>query len=52
MAVFKSTFNYMKKISLKNLRKKIINDSITLFLFNILKLLCPNILNLLSYFPT
>ena len=35
----------MKMISLQNVIEKIINDIITLFLFNILKLLC-------SYFCT
>ena len=40
MAIFKLLYNLMKMISLKNLMEKIINDIITLFLFNILKLLC------------
>ena len=35
--------NYCMNInSLQNIIKKLINDSITLFLFNILKLLCSN----------
>ena len=42
MAIFKSSYNYMKMISLQNVIEKIINDNITLFLFNILKLLCLN----------
>ena len=41
MAIFKSLYNYMKIMSLQNVMGKLIND-ITLFLFNILKLLCPN----------
>ena len=45
MAIFKLSYNYMKMISLQNVMRKIINDIITLFLFNILKLLC-------SYFCT
>ena len=36
---------YMEMISLQNVMEKIMNDIITLFLFNILKLLC-------SYFYT
>ena len=39
MAKFKLPYNYMKIISLQNVMEKIINDIITLFLFNILKLL-------------
>ena len=40
----------MKMILLKNVMEKTINDSITLFLFNILKLLCPNFCTfILSY---
>ena len=39
MAIFKLLYNYMKMISLQNFMEKMIND-ITLFLFNILKLLC------------
>ena len=39
MAKFKLSCNYMKIISLKNVMEKIINDIITVFLFNILKLL-------------
>ena len=31
---------FMKMLSLPNVMEKIINDSITLYLFNILKLLC------------
>ena len=41
MALFKSSYSYMKIISLLNVMEKIINDSFTLFLFSILKLLCP-----------
>ena len=40
MAIFKLSYNYMKMIYLQNVMEKIINDIITLFLFNILKLLC------------
>ena len=40
MTIFKLSYNYMKMISLQNVMEKIINDIITLFLFNILKLLC------------
>ena len=44
---------YMKMISLQNVMGKIINnDIITLFLFNILKLLCSYYFVHLSYFPT
>ena len=32
----------MKKISVQNMMEKIINDSIALYLFNNLKLLCSN----------
>ena len=39
-------------VSLQNITKKIINDSIKLFLFIILKLLCSNFLYILSYFPS
>ena len=42
MAIFKLSYNGMKMISLQNVMEKIINDSITLFLFNILKVLCSN----------
>ena len=42
MAIFKLSYNYMKMISLQNVMGKIINDIITLFLFNILKLLCSH----------
>ena len=42
----------MKMISLQNVMEKIINDIITLFLFNILKLLCSYFFVHLSYFPT
>ena len=42
----------MKMISLQNVMAKIINDIITLFLFNILKLLCSHFFVHLSYFPT
>ena len=40
VAIFKLSYNYMKMISLQNVMEKIINDIITLYLFNILKLLC------------
>ena len=40
MAIFKLSYNHMKMISLQNVMEKIINDIITSFLFNILKLLC------------
>ena len=40
VAIFKMSYNYMKMISLHNVMETIRNDSITLFLFNILKLLC------------
>ena len=40
VAIFKLSYNYMKMISLQNVMEKIIIDIITLFLFNILKLLC------------
>ena len=40
MAKFKLSYNYMKIISLQNVMEKLINDIITFFLFNILKLLC------------
>ena len=39
MAIFTLSYNYMKMISLQNVMGKMINDIITLFLFNILKLL-------------
>ena len=39
-------------ISLQNVMEKIINDIITLFLFNILKLLCSYFFVHLSYFLT
>ena len=39
VAKFKLSYNYMKIISLQNVMEKLINDIITLFLFNILKLL-------------
>ena len=42
MAIFKLSYNYMKMISLQNVMEKIINDIFTLFLLNILKLLCSN----------
>ena len=45
MSICKLSYNHMKMISLQNVIEKIINDSITLFLFNILKLSC-------SYFCT
>ena len=45
MAKVKLSYNFMKMISLQNVTEKIINDIITLFLLNILKLLC-------SYFCT
>ena len=44
MAIFKLSCNFMKMISLQNVKEKIIADGITLFLFNILKLLCSNFL--------
>ena len=40
MTIFKLSYNYMEAISLQNVMEEIINDSITLLLFNILKLLC------------
>ena len=40
----KLLYNYMKMISLQNVMEKTINDIITLFLFNILKLFCSNCL--------
>ena len=51
MAIFKLLYKYMKMISLQNVMGKIINDIITLFLFNILKLLCSYFcaFNLFSY---
>ena len=50
VAIFKLSYNYMKLISLQNVMGKILNDSIILFLFNILKLLCSNFfLHLFSY---
>ena len=49
---FKLPYNYSKMISLQNVMGKIINDIITFFLFNILKLLCSNCFVHLSYFPT
>ena len=39
VAKFKLSYNYMKIFFLQNDMEKIINDIITLFLFNILKLL-------------
>ena len=36
------SYNYMKMISLQNVLEKISNDSIKLFVFNILKSLCSN----------
>ena len=51
MAIFKLSYNYIKMISLQNVMEKIMNDIITLFLFNILKLLCSFFVHL-SYFPT
>ena len=48
---FKLLYNYMKMIFLQNCMEKLINDIITLFLFNILKLLCSYFVHL-SYFPT
>ena len=41
VAIFKLSYNYTKIISLQNVMEKI-NDSITLFLFYILKLSCSN----------
>ena len=52
MAIFKLSYNYMEMISLQNVMEKIINYIITLFLFNILKLLCSYFFVHLSYFPT
>ena len=40
VVIFKLSYNYMNMVSLQNIMGKIINDSITLFLFNIFKLLC------------
>ena len=40
--IFKLSYNYMKQISLQIMMEKIINDSITSFRFNHLKLLCRN----------
>ena len=40
VAIFKLSYNYMEMISLQNVMEKIINYIITLFLFNMLKLLC------------
>ena len=40
VAIFKLSYNYMKMTFLQNVMEKKINDIITLFLFNILKLLC------------
>ena len=51
MAIFKLSCCYMKMISLQNVMEKIINDIITLFHFNIFKLLCSYFVHL-SYFPT
>ena len=45
MAILKSSYNYMKMISLQNVMEKIVNGIVILFRFNILKLLC-------SYFCT
>ena len=42
VAIFKLSYSYM--ISVQTVMEKIINDSITLFLYNILKLLCSNFL--------
>ena len=39
VAIFKLSYNYMQMISLQNIMEKIIHDVMTLFLFNILKLL-------------
>ena len=52
MAIFKLSYNYMEMISLQNVMEKIIHYIITLFLFNILKLLCSYFFVHLSYFPT
>ena len=35
VAIFKLSYNYMQMISLQNVTEKIINDIITLFLYNI-----------------
>ena len=48
VAIFKLSYNYIK-ISLQNDMEKIINDTITLFLFNILKLLCSNFCTSILY---
>ena len=52
VAKFKLSYNYMKMISLQNVMDKIINDIITLFMFNILKLLCSNFFYISFIFPT
>ena len=41
VTIFKLSYNYMKMISLQNVMEKIINDIITLFLFNILNNCAP-----------
>ena len=55
VAILKLPYNYMKMISLQNVMEKIINDSIVLYLFNILKLLCYyfcTFILFVSYFPS
>ena len=52
VAKFKLLYSSMKMISLQNCMEKIINDIITLFLFNILKLLCSIFFVHLAYLPT
>ena len=51
MAKFKLSYNYMKIISLQNVMEKLINDIITLFLFDILSYYAPNVCTfiLISY---
>ena len=53
VAIFKLSYYCMKMISLQNVMEKIINYISTLFLFNILKLLCSYVLYiyLIFYFP-
>ena len=52
VAIFKLSYNYMKITSLQNVVEKIINDSITLFMYNILKAIVLQFFVHLSYFPT
>ena len=49
MAIFKLSNNYIQMISLQNVMEKIIIESITLFLFNILKLLCSIFCTLFNF---